>query len=65
MIANLTPRENHIADLVSEGLPNKVIAEKLGLSDSSVKVNIRNIMRRLNLNNRTQIALAVVKADQP
>lgn len=51
----LTARQRDVLRLLAEGLSNKAIAYKLGISDSTVKVHIRAIMERTGLVNRTQI----------
>ncbi|MCL1924270.1 MAG: response regulator transcription factor [Defluviitaleaceae bacterium] len=53
----LTERENDIAKLVANGLNNKEIAEKLFLSEGTIRNNIVVIMEKLNVANRTQLAL--------
>ena len=53
----LTPRQTHVLQLLQEGFPNKVIASKLGMTESTVKVHVRQIMRRLGAKNRTEAAL--------
>ena len=53
----LTARELDIALLVAQGMPNKAIAEKLGLVDQSVKNLVSSIMRKLQCDNRVQVAL--------
>jgi DNA-binding NarL/FixJ family response regulator len=53
----LTLRELSVLDLMCEGKPNKLIAGKLNLEESTVKVHVRNILRKLNAANRTQAAL--------
>lgn len=53
----LTPRQTHVLHLLQRGLPNKVIATKLGMTESTVKVHVRQIMRRLGAKNRTEAAL--------
>ena len=52
----LTLRELSVIDLMCEGKPNKVIAGRLDLQESTVKVHVRNILRKLNAANRTQAA---------
>ena len=55
----LTFRELAVINLMCEGKPNKVIAVKLNLQESTVKVHVRNILRKLNAGNRTQAAFVV------
>jgi DNA-binding CsgD family transcriptional regulator len=52
----LTAREREIALLVAEGLANRAIAEKLVLSERTVETHVRNVLAKLELNNRTQVA---------
>lgn len=53
----ITPREMELLEYLNRGLQNKVIAHVLGISESTVKVHLRNIMRKLNATNRTQVAV--------
>lgn len=55
--AGLTDRENEILDCLAEGMNNKNIARKLGISDTTVKVHIKNILRKLNLTSRLEAAV--------
>jgi len=50
-----THREREVLDHLTRGLQNKNIAFALGISDSTVKVHLRNIMKKLNATNRTQV----------
>jgi len=52
----LSDREIEIAKLVGEGATNKEIAQKLVLTENTVKVHIRNILEKLGLRNKQQIA---------
>ena len=54
---NLTSRECDVLDLLTTGIPNKDIADELELKTVTVKLHIRNILKKLNLKNRTQAAL--------
>jgi DNA-binding NarL/FixJ family response regulator len=53
----LTDREEEIAALVAQGLSNKEIALELTLSTNTVRSHVSNILRKLKLSNRTQIAI--------
>jgi DNA-binding NarL/FixJ family response regulator len=53
----LTPREREIAALVSRGLPNKEVARRLGVSGATVKNHVHNILQKLNLQRRGEIAV--------
>jgi DNA-binding NarL/FixJ family response regulator len=49
----LTPREIEVLELVAEGLANKGIAERLGISDQTVKFHVASITAKLRAANRT------------
>ena len=53
---SLTEREVEVLELVSFGLTNRVIADRLFLSESTVRSHIRSIMQKLNVDNRVQVA---------
>jgi DNA-binding NarL/FixJ family response regulator len=53
---DLTPREHSVIDLLREGKPNKLIAAQLDVEENTVKVHVRNILRKLNAANRTHAA---------
>lgn len=55
-IKTLTIREQQILELLSEGLQNKIIADRLTLSEHTVKVHVHNLIRKLRVHNRTQAA---------
>ena len=54
----LTPSEQRVLDLLKKGKPNKVIARELDIEETTVKVHVRRIMKKLHAANRTQAALA-------
>jgi len=47
-----------VLDRLSRGDPNKVIARQMGIREGTVKVYVRQIMRKLGVGNRTQLAIA-------
>jgi DNA-binding NarL/FixJ family response regulator len=53
----LTRRQCDVLALIAEGKANKLIAEALNMSESTVKAHVKQIIRRLNVANRTQAAL--------
>jgi DNA-binding NarL/FixJ family response regulator len=53
---DLTPRELSVIDLLREGKPNKLIATRLDMQESTVKVHVSNILKKLNAANRTHAA---------
>lgn len=53
----LTPREDRVLDLVAKGLPNKIIAYRLGMSVSTVKVHVHHLIQKLRAQNRTELAI--------
>ena len=52
----MTPRERQVINLISEGLGNKQIAARLHIATHTVKSHVRNIMEKLALHTRLQIA---------
>lgn len=56
-LADFSPRQNEVLRMLWNGSSNKVIAYELRMSESTVKVHIRHIMKKLNVNNRTQVVL--------
>ncbi len=53
----LTPREQAVFDLLAEGLPNKLIARRLSMALSTVKIHVHHIIEKLNVQNRTEVAI--------
>jgi DNA-binding NarL/FixJ family response regulator len=56
-VASLTPQQFRVMTMIAEGLLNKQIAYDLGVSEATVKAHMTAIMRKLQVNNRTQVAL--------
>jgi DNA-binding NarL/FixJ family response regulator len=53
----LTPREREVLALLADGLPNKLIARRLEISEKTVKAHLTNIFHRIGVSDRTQAAL--------
>ena len=58
---NFSEKEIQIIKYIAEGLSNKEISEKIYLSEGTIKNNITNILSKLNLRDRTQIAIFAFK----
>jgi DNA-binding NarL/FixJ family response regulator len=59
----MTPREREVVDLIAEGMSNKAIARELQISIHTVKSHLRNIMEKLTLHSRLQLAIYVQERD--
>jgi two-component system, NarL family, nitrate/nitrite response regulator NarL len=57
----LTPRESEILGLLAEGQSNKVIARNLGISDGTVKLHVKAILRKLGVHSRVEAAVIAVE----
>lgn len=57
----LTPRELEILSLLAEGQSNKVIARNLGITDGTVKLHVKAILRKLDVHSRVEAAVIAVK----
>ena len=53
----LTARERQVVDRISEGLSNKQIATRLGIAIHTVKCHVHNILAKLEVDNRVQVAV--------
>jgi two-component system nitrate/nitrite response regulator NarL len=58
----LTPRENEILGCLTEGASNKLIARQLGISEATVKIHVKALVRKIGVQNRTQAALWAVQS---
>lgn len=58
---SLTPREKEILRCLGEGASNKEIGTSLGISEHTVKIHLRHILKKLHLNNRVQAAIFALK----
>lgn len=57
-VARLTPTQIKVMHGVRSGLLNKQIAYDLGIAEATVKAHMTALMRKLNVHNRTQVAVA-------
>ena len=60
-IEELTEREREVIRLVAKGYSNLTISQELFISDKTVKTHISNILAKLNLEDRTQLAIYAIK----
>jgi DNA-binding NarL/FixJ family response regulator len=58
-----SPRQQQVLERLRQGKQNKIIAYELGMCESTVKVHIRVIMKKLNARNRTQVVLLTNNTD--
>ena len=63
-LAKLAPREREIAELVAKGLRNREIADRLTMSEGTVKVYLHGIYQKVGVENRTALALMARDARQ-
>ena len=59
--SSLTPRETEILGLLAEGQSNKAIARNLGISDGTVKLHVKAILRKLEVHSRVEAAVMAVE----
>ncbi len=58
----LTGREKNVVDLVAEGFRNKEIAQKLHISEPTVKTHLYRVFRKLNMKNRSELITYAIKS---
>jgi DNA-binding NarL/FixJ family response regulator len=56
-VGGLSDREREVLAMVAEGLPNKRIAQRLGISEKTVKTHLTSVYRQIGVTDRTQAAL--------
>ena len=54
---SLTPRQRHVLGMLSQGMSNRDIAASLSMCENTVKAHVKQVMRKLQADNRTQAAL--------
>ena len=62
-VAELTPKQLEVFNLLSDGLLNKQIAYEQDVTEATVKAHVTAIMRKLGVNNRTQVILIAGKVN--
>ena len=61
-VEGLSERESEILELVAAGLPNKLIAARLGLTDGTVRWHLRHVYHKLHVRSRTQATRKFLEA---
>jgi two-component system nitrate/nitrite response regulator NarL len=59
--AELTPREREILECIADGSSNKMIARALDITDGTVKLHVKSILRKLGVRSRVEAAVAAVE----
>jgi DNA-binding NarL/FixJ family response regulator len=62
-VESLSEREREVLVMISEGLPNKVIAQRLAISEKTVKAHLTSVYRQIGVTDRTQAALWAQRHD--
>jgi two-component system nitrate/nitrite response regulator NarL len=57
LASSLSPRELDAVRLIATGASNKEIARQLGIAETTVKIHVQHILRKLNLSSRVQVAV--------
>lgn len=60
-LETLTERERQVLDLIAHGLSNREIAEKMVISEKTVKSHVSNLLDKLGLEDRTRAAIWALK----
>src|SRR5690554_3976712 len=63
-MASLTAREAEVLKLIAQGLSNKLIARALDISDGTVKVHVKHMLKKLGLRSRVEAAVWMVNQEQ-
>jgi two-component system nitrate/nitrite response regulator NarL len=59
-VRGVTPREHEILQALVTGSSNKMIANRLGITEATVKIHLKTLLRKIDVNNRTQAAIWAV-----
>jgi DNA-binding CsgD family transcriptional regulator len=62
-LKTLTERQRRVLELIADGLPNKIIAYKLGLCETTVKTHVSEILRKLCVYSRASAIVLLVNID--
>lgn len=57
----VSPREQAVLDLLGRSLSNREIAQRLGIAEATVKIHVRNLLRKTRARNRVELALIAVR----
>lgn len=63
LLGQLTPREREVARLVAQGLPNKLVARELDISEKTVHVHRQHVMDKTRLGSAAELARLMLRAD--
>ena len=61
----LSPREHEIVLLIAKGLSNKLIARELDIAETTVKIHVQHVFKKLELSSRVQVALFAASGGLP
>lgn len=64
-LSSLTEREQQILRLIAEGHSNKVIGRRLDITEATVKVHVKHLLKKLNMRSRVEAAIWVVQRKKP
>ncbi len=59
--AGLTDQERRILELIAAGMSNKAVARELSITDGTVKVHVKHLLRKLNLRSRLEAAVWAIE----
>lgn len=62
-LARLSPREHEVARLVAQGLPNKLVARELDISEKTVHVHRQHVMEKTEVGSAAELARLMLRAD--